>query len=62
MKQIVEYKTIKSKEDYFEDFDNMVNESIKQGFQPVGSPYIAIITEGQALFACQAMVRYNESK
>jgi hypothetical protein len=62
MKQIVEYKTIKSKEDYFEDFGNMVNESIKQGFQPLGSPYIAIRTEGQALFACQAMVRYNESK
>ena len=62
MKQIIEYKTIKSNEDYFDDFDNRINESIKQGFQPFGSPYITTGTSVGPFFACQAMVKYKEIK
>ncbi|MEW6659967.1 MAG: DUF1737 domain-containing protein [Thermodesulfobacteriota bacterium] len=60
MKQVTEYLTIKSEDDSFKTFDEMVNESIKKGFQPFGNPYVCARAEAQEFFVCQAMVRYKE--
>ena len=55
MKQIIEYKTITA--GATDELDKKVNESIRQGFQPFGNPYIS--DEGEFL-ACQAMAIYKE--
>lgn len=57
MKRITEYTT--ARDSNIKDLDRIVNEMIEQGFQPFGSPYV---TEGDEFLACQAMVRYEESK
>lgn len=58
MKEIGEYKTIIASK--FEELDRKVNESIKQGFQPFGSPFVTGTGEKyiDKFLACQAMVRY----
>jgi hypothetical protein len=52
MTQISQYKTITAHS--FEDLDRKVNESINQGFQPFGDPYVTDVGE---FLACQAVVR-----
>lgn len=56
MRRIIQYKTVKGSK-YIINLDKEVNAQIARGFQPFGSPYIFQDIE---LFACQAMVRYEE--
>ncbi len=54
MNEIIEYITALASN--IKDLDKKVNDLIKQGYQPYGSPYV---TEGTEFLACQAMVRHN---
>jgi hypothetical protein len=56
VRRITQYKTVKGSK-YIINLDKEVNALIAKGFQPFGSPYIFQDIE---LFACQAMVRYEE--
>jgi len=56
VRRIIQYKTVKGSK-YIINLDKEVNALIAKGFQPFGSPYIFQDIE---LFACQAMVRYEE--
>jgi len=60
MRQVIEYITVKSQEGYFGDFDEEINNLIKEGFQPFGSPYVTASSEGQKFQVFQAMVKYKE--
>ena len=57
MRRIIQYKTVKGSR-YIINLDKEVNALIAKGFQPFGSPYVFQDIE---LFACQAMVRFEES-
>ena len=57
MQRIIQYKTVKGSR-YIINLDKEVNALIAKGFQPFGSPYVFQDIE---LFACQAMVRFEES-
>ena len=56
MRRIIQYKTVKGSK-YIINLDKEVNALIAKGFQPYGSPYVFQDIE---LFACQAMVRYED--
>ena len=56
MRKIIKYKTVKGSH-YIINLDKEVNALMEQGFQPFGSPYVFQDIE---LFACQAMVLYEE--
>ena len=56
MTKITEYTTARAGD--FKAFDIQINEHIRRGYQPFGSPYV---TESMDEFlVCQAMVRYAE--
>ncbi len=57
MRRIIKYKTVKGSK-YIINLDKEVNAMIEKGYQPFGSPYIFQDIE---LFACQAMVLYEEN-
>ncbi len=52
MNHVTDYKTITASS--FEDLDKKVTESIREGFQPFGNPYVTDVGE---FLVCQAMVR-----
>ena len=56
--KIVNYKTIRAFESEKSKFDDMVLESICEGWQPFGNPYT--VTAGAHTTFFQAMVRYEE--
>ena len=61
MKNITHYKTITA--DNFEELDKKVNESINEGLQPFGNPYVTEQEiEGYVgnYLACQAMVKVSQ--
>lgn len=58
MEKVAEYKMIS--ENDFEVFNVAVNEAIKNGWQPYGSPFARAITTGAARYS-QAFVKFEEN-
>ena len=61
MTKITEYTTARAEN--YKDFDIEINEYIRRGYQPFGSPYVTESENEQGVrefLVCQAMVRYAE--